>query len=297
MNEAQPLRVETAFRGAEDTGTKVLMFGISALLHAVVFLLLISLPSFRPQRELPFSAITVSLVSLPGPGGGGEMAPAAEPAPAPEPVPEPAPVEAPPEPAAPEAVSLPPEPPEPEVSIATEKPPLPVMRSQKKKTKTDRRLEVDKTPEKKPPPKPAAPKPVERSDSVSSAIAALRKQVGTQETAGGTGGGGGGAGGGPRGVTLMDIYRSEVAVTVQRNWAFSEQLGGVSRNLKSQLTFKVMPNGQITDIQYYEKSGNRYLDESAWKAIMKSNPVAPHPEGIRRPYVEVGLTFTSAGVR
>jgi colicin import membrane protein len=58
-----------------------------------------------------------------------------------------------------------------------------------------------------------------------------------------------------------------------------------------------MPNGEIKDIFFTDRSGNSYLDESAYKAIVKSNPVDPHPEGISKPYVNVGLRFTPEGVR
>ena len=81
------------------------------------------------------------------------------------------------------------------------------------------------------------------------------------------------------------------------NWAFSQQLAGSDRNLKVGLVFKVLPNGEITDIRYTERSNNAYLDESAYKAIVKSNPVTPHPPVIRMPFVLVAIRFTPEGMR
>jgi colicin import membrane protein len=98
-------------------------------------------------------------------------------------------------------------------------------------------------------------------------------------------------------LELIDIYRVEIAYRVQKNWAFSGQLAGGADNLQASLVFKVMPNGEIKDIFFTDRSGNHYLDESAYKAIVKSNPVDPHPEGISKPYVNVGLRFTPEGVR
>jgi colicin import membrane protein len=277
----------------EELRITMVMFGVSALLHGIVFLTLASMPGFGSDRDLAGSSIMVSLVSQPGPGGGGPVA-APEPTPVPEPPPAPEPEPA-PEPVVQEAVSIPePEPaPEPEVSIATEKPPPPVKTSLKKKTKTDKKLKVKEAPVKTaaPEPKPA-PKPAERSSSVTSAIAALKNRVAADEA-----GGGGGSGGGPGGATLIDIYHADIAVTVQRNWAFPQQLVGASKNLKAQVIFKVLPDGQITDIEFHKKSGNRHLDDSARKAILKSTPLAPFPRGIRRRYLEVGLTFTPSGIR
>lgn len=293
---------ENNFNGTVDTRTKVLMFGVSALLHAVLFLALVSMPDFGSYRRQPLSAITVSLVSLPGPGGGGASPPA--PAPTPEPPPAPAPVaepppqvEAAPEPPVSETVSAPEPSPE-AVSIAP-KAPTPVKQSLKKKTKTGKKLAVKKVPPKKPKPKPAE-KTVSRSSSVTKAIAALKNQVASEESQQGAGAGAGtgaGTGGGPGGMRRIDMYRIEVALAVERNWAFSEHLAGGARDLETLIVFRVLPNGEIVDFEYIQKSGNRYMDESAYKAVMKSNPVSPHPDGLRMRTVEVPLRFTPSGIR
>ena len=67
--------------------------------------------------------------------------------------------------------------------------------------------------------------------------------------------------------------------------------------LETKITFRILPNGEITDIKIVQPSGNRYLDESAYRAVRKASPVAPHPEGINQPYIEVGLRATPAGFR
>jgi len=95
---------------------------------------------------------------------------------------------------------------------------------------------------------------------------------------------------------LITIYRVEIAYQVQKNWAFSEQLAGKDRKLQASLVFKVMPDGQIRDLFFTDRSGNSFLDDSAYKAIIKSNPVAPHPEGLLKPFIHVGLRFTPEGV-
>jgi len=55
--------------------------------------------------------------------------------------------------------------------------------------------------------------------------------------------------------------------------------------------FKVLPNGEITDIRFTERSNNSYLDESAYKAIVKSSPVAPHPPAIKEGFVVVAIVL------
>ena len=42
---------------------------------------------------------------------------------------------------------------------------------------------------------------------------------------------------------------------------------------------------------------NPYLDDSAYKAIVKSSPVKPHPPKLNRTYIEMGLRFTPEGLR
>ena len=96
---------------------------------------------------------------------------------------------------------------------------------------------------------------------------------------------------------LIQIYKLEVAYQVQKNWAFSEQVAGMSTDLKALLVFKVKPDGEIKDVFFTDRSGNKYLDESAYKAIIKSNPVLPHPKGVIKPYITIGLRFTPEGVK
>jgi len=102
---------------------------------------------------------------------------------------------------------------------------------------------------------------------------------------------------GGRIAELIDIYRIEIAYQIERNWAFADQLAAGRDQLLTAVVFKVMPDGEIRDLIFTDRSGNANLDESVFRAVMKSNPVAPHPESIRRPYVEMGLRFTPEGVQ
>lgn len=96
---------------------------------------------------------------------------------------------------------------------------------------------------------------------------------------------------------LIQIYKLEIAYRVQKNWAYSEQLAGRQSKLKALLVFKVMPDGEIKDVFFTDRSGDSYLDESAYKAVIKSNPVPPHPKGLVMRFITVGLRFTPEGVK
>ncbi len=98
-------------------------------------------------------------------------------------------------------------------------------------------------------------------------------------------------------IELIDLYRLEIAYSINKNWAYAEQLSGSGKKLMASIAFKVMPDGSIVDIFFTDRSGNQYLDDSAFKAIKKSSPVKPHPDKLSRPYVEMGLRFTPEGVR
>ena len=294
---AYPLGMGTDFR------TMMFYFGISLFIHLGFIGYMIFLPESAPRRRLSPGSINVSLVSLPGP-------PAAAPAPAAKTVVTPKPET---KKTAPAAVikAPPPQPPAVEakppktVSLAPEKRKWKVKKSLKKKT-LNRQKMINQAVS-------GVQKKVEKSqsDSVNRAIEALKQKVAkteatssqtNQNTRAGTGAVGAGmpgatASGGRRALELIDIYKIEVAFEVERQWAFSEQLAGDSRALETRLVFRVLPSGEVTDIRFTERSGNSYLDESAYKAIVKASPVSPHPEGVRALYVTVPLRFTPQGVR
>ncbi len=102
---------------------------------------------------------------------------------------------------------------------------------------------------------------------------------------------------GKKTAELIDLYRIEIAYQIQKNWAFNEQLAGGDKSLVAAIVFKVMPDGEIRDIFFTDRSGNTYLDESAYKAIVKSNPVDRHPNGLIQPYVVMAIRFTPQGIR
>jgi len=290
-----------------DSRTMLISFGISLFIHLSFIGYVVFLPESAPRRRFSPGSINVSLVSLPGP-------PASAPAPASKPaaktvvIPKPvakktakAPViEKPPL----KPLPVTPKPPK-TVSLAPQKNKWKVKKSLKKKT-LDRRKMIDHAVS-------GVQKKIEKSesDSVNQALEALKKKVAQTESntvqsdqtaraatgAAGAGVPGATGSGGQRALDLIDIYKIEVAFQVERHWAFSEQLAGASRALQASLVFRVLPSGEVTDIRVTERSGNSYLDESAYRAIVKASPVSPHPPGTKALYVTVALRFTPQGIR
>ncbi len=111
--------------------------------------------------------------------------------------------------------------------------------------------------------------------------------------------GGGYSPGSKQEIELIDLYSLEIAYAINKNWAFAEQLSsrGKGNKLMASIAFKVMPDGTITDIFFTDRSGNPYLDDSAYKAVVKSSPVKPYPPELKRTFIEMGLHFTPEGVR
>lgn len=273
-----------------DRKTFFLPLAVSSICHLLLFAILIFFPDRAWDRKSPLSFINVSIVTL----STLEKGPLPYDKPPIEPERQPATQK---KRSTPTAKAIP---------VAAQKPPEAI--SVQKKTKKPKRSLKKKTFKTANVVKSAIDKiekrvEESRPDQITRAIDRLRDQIKKNGVAGkqkhqgeadsraleGTGS--------TRVLELVDLYRVEIAYQIQKNWAFSEQLAGERTDLVAELAFTVMPSGEIKDIWFDKRSGNKYLDDSAKKAIMKSNPVRPHPSGIRKPYVNVGLRFTPKGIQ
>jgi colicin import membrane protein len=301
---SQPFAPETE----ADAGTLVWSVVLSLLLHGAFLTALILAPATGSSSRFPPGVIDVSLVSLPA--GGGQSAAEAEPAPAaPQTVAvEPRPAEKKPEVVEPkEIMPLPKAEPAPEPQ---EKIPLPAKIKEKtslKKKTFDRQKAIDTAIAR-------VEKKAEQSeqDSVSAAIERLREKLketetapnsaggGTAQAGSGVGGSGSGTGSGQGGGQVREavrIYQAEIAYRIQKNWAFSPQLTADSPNAEAVLGIKILASGEIEDIWFDKRSGNSYLDDSAYRAILKSNPLPPLPAAFGQSFYKLGLIFGPQGIK
>ncbi len=307
---------EYSFYGSDaERRTWYKFFAISLLLHVALFAAVLFMPDFGlPDRPFTPAVMNVRMVTLQSEPSGPAGPPAPKPAPKKAPPPAPKPVKKPekqkkvrvpekPEEVAPEPQSKP----KPEVSLA---PKTKKIKAKKIKPKTSLKKKTYK-PEKV---VKRAIRKIERQSTesttrkIESALAQLKKKVQregpppTVKRAPGTGGGGGGYGGGTgglgaRALSQLDIYKAEVAYQIQKHWAFSEQLAGINKKLEAILVIKILPSGEIADIWFEKRSGNRYLDDSAYKAIKKANPLPRLPDGYLRPFYNLAVRFTPTGLR
>lgn len=277
-----------------------LPFGISFLFHLVIIGALIFMPRFGSRYSYRPGVVNVSLVSLPAPGPAATGPPAAALTTKPvEQKPQEKPVVKVPEPKPVPVVKKPPE----AVSLAPK--PKKAKESLKQKTIDPKKM-IDSALER-------IEKKVEKTetDSVASAIDQLKRKVAAAESQSGLGAGGtsdkagagpvGPAGGsGDFGARVQEsilIYQAEIQYQIQKNWAFSQQLAGDNTQLEAILAIKVLRDGEIEDIWFDKKSGNTYLDESAYKAVVKSNPLPPLPKDYMHPFYKIGLRFGPKGLK
>lgn len=291
-----------------NSHSMVFPFGVSFLFHLVLIGALIFMPEFGSGPRFRAGVVNVSLVSLPsrGPDSGAPTAAVVKPKPVekkppqkpavkipelkPEPKPEPKPLP---------VVKKPPK----AVSLAPKK--KKIKKSLKKKT-LDREKIIDSAIER-------IEKKVEKTktDSVTAAIDRLKRQVSDVESQAAKGSGdpsskasagragplGGSGTGGIRVQESILIYQAEIQYQIQKNWAFSQQLAGDNTELEAVLAIKILRNGEIEDIWFDKKSGNAYLDDSAYKALVKSNPLPPLPKDYMRSDYKIGLRFGPKGLK
>lgn len=100
---------------------------------------------------------------------------------------------------------------------------------------------------------------------------------------------------GQKGYKPIDLYKLVLGSTIKQNWVYTDILAGMDKNLEVRILIKILKSGEIRDIIYETKSGNRYLDESAKKTIKKSNPLPPLPAGMAS--FDVVVIFTPQGLK
>ena len=287
---------------ASDSRTVALSFGVSLCAHLILIGALIFVPEPAPRLRFSSGVVNVSLVSLPA------KAPGQEPAGRPVAKPKPEVIKPPKAeiseitPTTKEPVVVP-EKPEPAISLA----PKPKDKSSLKKKTIDRSKVIDTAIKQ-------VQKKVDESDasSVKEALNRLKKKVEETEAtasqpyeAGSTKGGsavvgtgaGTGTGGGAQTIEAIRIYQAEIQYRIQKNWALSQQLAGDSSMLEAVLAIKIMRDGEIDEIWFDKRSGNSYLDESAYKAIVKSNPLPALPREYIGSSYKIGLIFGPKGLK
>ncbi len=83
--------------------------------------------------------------------------------------------------------------------------------------------------------------------------------------------------GGELSQALM-LYRALVNEKIESNWALPERSSRGKGKLEAVVVVRVRRDGTVFDIQFEQKSGDSYFDDSVLKAVLKSKPFPPFPD-------------------
>ena len=104
----------------------------------------------------------------------------------------------------------------------------------------------------------------------------------------------------PAGDADMDAknnaYYAMIWSRIKRGWALPQGIlpGDV---LETVIDVTILRNGAVTEVNFEKRSGNRFFDESALKAIRKASPFPPMPAWIGEASLGVGIRFHSSELR
>ena len=94
----------------------------------------------------------------------------------------------------------------------------------------------------------------------------------------------------------INEYYGFIQSRVKGNWILPPSLRPKD-NVVTIIEVKILRNGVVERLNFEKRSGNHYVDDSAMKAVQKSIPFPPFPEGMMDSYIEIGLRFPSSDLR
>ncbi len=91
-------------------------------------------------------------------------------------------------------------------------------------------------------------------------------------------------------------YSAHTKLRITKNFNIPPALAP-KENIETIISIKILRDGTLDYTGFEKKSGNRYFDDAAVKAIKKSTPFPPFPEGIREGSIEIGIIFHPSQLR
>ena len=117
------------------------------------------------------------------------------------------------------------------------------------------------------------------------AISKIQNSVKTSETAGS-------GGASVEGISIR-IYQMEVEERIKSNWQYPVALTSPSKrkDLVSTVVVKVRQDGTLLKSWFIDRSGNAIFDASVIKAVERSDPLPPFPDGYNKREDEMEIRF------
>lgn len=103
--------------------------------------------------------------------------------------------------------------------------------------------------------------------------------------------------GSSEGKVRIDAYYALIWSMIKAQWALPA--GILPRgNIEAIIHTRILRSGAVVELSFEKRSGNRYFDESAMKAVQKASPFPPLPEGGGGgDSIELGIRFHSSELR
>ncbi|MEW6334084.1 MAG: TonB family protein [Thermodesulfobacteriota bacterium] len=95
--------------------------------------------------------------------------------------------------------------------------------------------------------------------------------------------------------TRMHAYYALIWSRIKGSWAFVSHSPG--EVLEAVIDVTILRSGAVTELTFEKRSGNRFFDESAMKAIRKASPFPPLPAAIGDTSIQVGIRFHSSDLK
>jgi colicin import membrane protein len=95
---------------------------------------------------------------------------------------------------------------------------------------------------------------------------------------------------------VMNAYYAELWARIRSEWALPKGILP-SESLEAVVDITVSRSGAVTSLNIEKRSGNRYFDQSAVRAVRKASPFPPVPAGIRGSSIDLGIRFHSEQFR
>jgi colicin import membrane protein len=112
-----------------------------------------------------------------------------------------------------------------------------------------------------------------------------------QNKVSGTGSGTAASGTGSIGSLSMRIYQETVKSHIEDNWSYPSAIQN-RKDLEVTVNLKIREDGTIMKYEFVKKSGDSIFDQSVLKAVERSNPIPPFPEGYEKSYDEFEFRFS-----
>ena len=91
-------------------------------------------------------------------------------------------------------------------------------------------------------------------------------------------------------------YIGVVWSRVKKNWTMPQALMP-KENIETIIDVRISRSGALEHMGFEKRSGNRYFDDSALRAVKKSSPFPPLPYWVKDRNIEIGIRFHSAELR